>query len=145
MRQKRRVLVVWEDAAAAARIATVLATDGYQVRVETDSFAGLLLADAWSPDLIMLNWEQPLVMGAVFRAALRSGGELMPPIVALTAADHAAEVDATGAAVLVKPPSEGQVRQCAHELAARAAGGALHSGVAATPPRHSNRTAIATR
>jgi DNA-binding response OmpR family regulator len=101
--QRRRVLLVWNDRQAAAQTTDVLARAGFDVRIEQDSFAGMVAAETWSPDVIVLNWEQPLVMGAIFRAALAASLDAMPPVVALAEAEHVAEVDATVAAVLPKP------------------------------------------
>jgi DNA-binding response OmpR family regulator len=119
MTRRRRILLVWDDAAAAAQVAATLIAADYEVRVETDSFAGLLWAEMWSPGLILLNWEQPLVMGAVFRAALAAGTGMgtIPPVIALTTEQHAAEAGASGArAVLTKPTNGGQVVQWANRL-----------------------------
>lgn len=118
MAHRRRVLLVWDDNAAAAEVAATLTAAGYEVRVETDSFAGLLRAERWSPGLILLNWEQPLVMGAIFRAALAAGAGAAPPFIALATEQHAAEAGASGArAVFTKPKNNGEMVQWASHLA----------------------------
>jgi DNA-binding response OmpR family regulator len=110
MEQQRRVLVVWDDITAVDRVAADLSTAGYEVRTTTDSLDGLILAEKWSPSLIVLNWDQPLVMGAIFRAALATGTETIPPVIALTTDQHTAEAACGGvAAVLSKPPDKAQL------------------------------------
>src|SRR5688572_2667804 len=65
----RRVLVVDDDEAARALMATVLGDAGYAVRVAADGAEAIgLLRAGWRPDAVVLDAVMPGADAAVFRA-----------------------------------------------------------------------------
>ncbi len=84
-----RILVVEDESAIAESIAHTLAREGYEVRVAEDGEAGLHLAEAFRPDLVILDLMLPGMGGLDVCRAIRRRSTV--PIIMLTA--KAAEVD----------------------------------------------------
>lgn len=95
------VLVIDDDAAIREVVAAVLESEGYAVRAASDGRAGLSLAAAERPALVLLDVRMPGGMGGWDVAAeLRRLEPPIPPLVMMTAAgdaaDWAAEMRADG-------------------------------------------------
>jgi len=80
-----RVLVIEDEAAIRDAVATALADAGYQVRGQADGAGLRCLAEAFRPDLAILDITLPGPDGLALARGLRTGGDL--PILFLTARD----------------------------------------------------------
>lgn len=87
-----RILIVWDDAAKAAEVASALVEAGSEARHAVDSLTGLMLVETWQPSLIILNWSQPLIGGPVFLYALQTGLDVPPRVIVLADEDRAPPV-----------------------------------------------------
>lgn len=80
----RRVLIVEDDEAMSVALRDGFAYEGYNVSLATDGEAGLRLATAESPDLILLDVMLPRITGLDICKKLRGDGNTVP-IIMLTA------------------------------------------------------------
>ena len=101
-----RVLVVEDDEEIAQVLQRSLRMEGYEVRTSADGEAALQDADAFSPDLVILDLGLPKLDGIdVARTLRRDGGDV--PILMLTARDaveaRVEGLDAGADDYLVKP------------------------------------------
>ena len=100
-----RVLVVEDDEEIAQVLQRSLRMEGYEVRTSSDGEAALADADAFSPDLVVLDLGLPKIDGIDVARTLRAEGDV--PILMLTARDaveaRVAGLDAGADDYLVKP------------------------------------------
>ena len=100
-----RVLVVEDDEEIAQVLQRSLRMEGYEVRTSADGEAALTDADAFSPDLVILDLGLPKLDGIDVARTLRADGDV--PILMLTARDavdaRVAGLDAGADDYLVKP------------------------------------------
>lgn len=87
MDQKKRVLIVEDEKNIVDIIRFNLDREGYDVLEAYDGEAGLALARAEKPDLILLDVMMPKMMGFDVCKALRDGGDNVPVII-LTAREE---------------------------------------------------------
>jgi len=80
----RKVLIVEDDEAMSVALRDGFSYEGYDVAVATDGEAGLKLASADTPDLILLDVMLPKMTGLDVCRQLRDGGNNVP-IIMLTA------------------------------------------------------------
>ena len=80
-----RVLVVEDDPSARGLLVTILEDDGYQVRAVADGPAAVETAQAFHPDLALIDGGLPGMDGADVARRLRQGGDV--PIIFVTGAD----------------------------------------------------------
>jgi DNA-binding response OmpR family regulator len=100
-----RVLVVEDDEEIAQALQRSLRMEGYEVRIAGDGDAALTEADAFNPDLVVLDLGLPKVDGMDVARSLRDRGDV--PILILTARDavdaRVEGLDAGADDYLVKP------------------------------------------
>jgi DNA-binding response OmpR family regulator len=100
-----RVLVVEDDEEIAQVLQRSLRMEGYEVRTSADGEAALADADAFSPDLVILDLGLPKLDGIDVARTLREQGDV--PILMLTARDavdaRVTGLDAGADDYLVKP------------------------------------------
>jgi DNA-binding response OmpR family regulator len=100
-----RVLVVEDDEEIAQVLQRSLRMEGYEVRTSADGEAALADADAFSPDLVILDLGLPKLDGIDVARTLRAEGDV--PILMLTARDaveaRVAGLDEGADDYLVKP------------------------------------------
>jgi two-component system, OmpR family, response regulator MprA len=103
--ERRRILVVDDDARLAASLRRALAYEGYAVDVAADGPTALAAARDQPPDLVVLDVMLPGLDGVEVCRRLRAGSDL--PILMLTArdavSDRVAGLDAGADDYLVKP------------------------------------------
>ena len=80
----RKVLIVEDDEAMSVALRDGFSYEGYDVTVATDGEAGLRMASAATPDLILLDVMLPRMTGLDVCRQLRDGGNNVP-IIMLTA------------------------------------------------------------
>ncbi|TBR60088.1 DNA-binding response regulator [Westiellopsis prolifica IICB1] len=100
------ILLVEDEVKLARFVELELTTEGYQVSVAHDGMTGLTLARESSPDLAILDWMLPGLLGVEICRRLRSTGSSIP-IILLTAkdevSDRVAGLDAGADDYVVKP------------------------------------------
>src|SRR3954452_2395424 len=100
-----RVLVVEDDAEIAQALQRSLRMEGYEVRIAADGESALADADAFNPDLVVLDLGLPKVDGMDVARHMRERGDV--PILILTARDavdaRVEGLDAGADDYLVKP------------------------------------------
>jgi two-component system response regulator MprA len=105
MDERRRILVVDDDARIAAAVRRALIYEGYEVEVAGDGSAALAAARERLPDLVVLDVMLPGLDGLEVCRRLRADGDL--PILMLTTRDATADrvrgLDSGGDDYLVKP------------------------------------------
>lgn len=105
---RKRVLVIDDDARARALVAAFLEPVGYDVRAAGGGVAGLALADAEPPDIVLLDLQMPGMDGYEVCRILRQGPKTGTiPVVMLTASDDPhlnREAYAAGAQACVPKP-----------------------------------------
>ncbi|MEA2685630.1 MAG: two-component system, OmpR family, response regulator [Actinomycetota bacterium] len=84
------MLVVEDEASARDLLTTILEDDGYQVRAAPDGSAALEIAEAFKPDLALIDAGLPGLDGVEVARRLRLAADL--PIIFVTAADSAEDV-----------------------------------------------------
>jgi len=80
------VLVVDDDLGILRLLEAFLKDEGYQVKTASNGLEALKRVQEECPQLILLDLGMPIMDGASFVAALRSGGHHNIPIVLMTAA-----------------------------------------------------------
>lgn len=102
-----RVLVVEDDPSVRGLLDTLLTAEGYDVRTASDGTAGLLLATASRPALMLLDLMMPDLGGLRVLDELRASPELASvPVLVVTGKDEAVPAlrDQLGAdSVFLKP------------------------------------------
>ncbi|MGH2492001.1 MAG: response regulator transcription factor, partial [Candidatus Limnocylindria bacterium] len=105
MSERRRILVVDDDARLGASLRRALAYEGHTVDVATDGPGALVAARDRPPDLVVLDVMLPGIDGVEVCRRLRAGSDV--PILMLTArdaiSDRVAGLDAGADDYLVKP------------------------------------------
>ena len=86
-----KILLVEDDAAAAAVLSEVITAQHYTVDVATDGEMGLQFATSWEYDLILLDLLIPKLDGKNVCRQLRANG-FQKPILLLTASDSSTDV-----------------------------------------------------
>lgn len=117
--QKKRILVV-DDQVDITRLLklNLEQTNDYEVRTENDARLALTAAEAFHPDLILLDVVMPGMDGGELASRLEASPELKGvPIVFLTAAVKKDEVSARGGRIgglpfLAKPVNTAEVVKC---------------------------------
>ena len=103
------VLVVDDDEGVALTFSRMLRLHGYQVQTATNPETGLALAEAHTPDAILLDLRMPIVGGLEFLRRLRDLKTSQTTSVAIVTGDYfiedqiAAEIKQLGAEVCFKP------------------------------------------
>ena len=100
------ILLVEDEIKLAKLLELDLCDHGYDVNVVHDGLSGWQQAQDGSPDLIVLDWQLPLLTGPEICARLRAAGRTMPIIftTALDDPEHRATALQAGAnEYLVKP------------------------------------------
>src|SRR5688572_13099533 len=133
MSERRRILVVDDDARLGASLRRALAYEGYAVDVAADGSDALVEARDQPPDLVVLDVMLPGIDGVEVCRRLRAGSDV--PILMLTArdaiSDRVAGLDAGADDYLVKPFAYEELLARARALLRRRDGGArevLHCG-----------------
>ncbi len=81
----QRILLVEDEGDIRAALATLLADEGYEVLAAPDGFDGLASLDGIEPDIIILDWQMPVINGGRFIRALRDEWKLDIPVLVITA------------------------------------------------------------
>lgn len=101
-----KLLLIEDDANLARFLELELKSEGYEVKVVNDGFAGLIAAREDDPDLILLDWMLPGMTGIELCRRLRSTGAELP-VIMLTAKDEIQDrvqgLDAGADDYVVKP------------------------------------------
>jgi two-component system response regulator MprA len=123
--ERRRILVVDDDARLAASLRRALAYEGHAVDVATDGPGALVAARDRPPDLVVLDVMLPGIDGVEVCRRLRAGSDV--PILMLTArdavSDRVAGLDAGADDYLVKPFAYEELLARARALLRRRDGG----------------------
>lgn len=85
--ERKRVLIVDDDALVRASLASVLEYEGYEVYGAADGFAAVKTAVEHAPDLVLLDLNMPNMDGWTAFAKLEDARPLIPVIV-ITARPH---------------------------------------------------------
>lgn len=84
--RKRRILVVDDDISIRGFLAEALTDEGYDVRSASNGQEALVAAEAWRPDLILLDLMMPVMDGWTFRDEQRRiAGLADVPVIVLSA------------------------------------------------------------
>ena len=121
MVDRPRVLVVEDDDFIRALVAEALTDEGYETREASDGQQGLaVLEGTWRPDLILLDWNMPVMNGIEFIAALRRlAGGAEPKVVFCTTENdvaHIREAIEAGADEYVMKPFDHETLQMKLQL-----------------------------
>jgi CheY-like chemotaxis protein len=104
----RRILVIDDELSVRVLIEAVLGPAGYEIRSAAGGVAGLTLADAEPPDIVLLDVQMPGMDGYEVCRILREGPRTRSiPVVMLTASDDPAlnrKAYAAGAHACVPKP-----------------------------------------
>jgi len=123
MAARARILVVDDDPQARELVQRNLAREGFEVRAAADGSAGLELARAWKPDLILLDVMMPGRDGWAVLAELKADPALSSiPVIMSTMLENRELSFAMGAADYVRKPIdwsrlEGMLKRHAPEKA----------------------------
>jgi DNA-binding response OmpR family regulator len=102
----KRVLVVDDDYELAGLLALALYRAGYEVEVASSGIAALERVRRAPVDLVLVDWNMPIMGGAAFlREWRRNGYRDAPPVVVMSGASDALEIalQLGAAAVIAKP------------------------------------------
>jgi len=86
-----RVLVVDDNVDAAESLAMLLQSDGHTVSVVHDGIEAVHRADAWQPDIAVLDVGLPGMNGYEVASVLRQRGDACPELIAVTGYGQAAD------------------------------------------------------
>lgn len=104
-----RVLIIDDEADQRATLGLLLRTLGHEVAAAADGPSGLALASAFQPEVVLLDFQMPVMSGFETAAALRLAPASRPMrLVLMTGSARATSDDAMGAgfdAFLRKPAS----------------------------------------
>ena len=78
---KKRILVIEDDAHIADGVKLNLSIQGYQVKIAQDGIEGLELWQSWNPDLIILDIMLPMIDGFSILQTLRREDEKIPVLI----------------------------------------------------------------
>ncbi|MGW3334951.1 response regulator transcription factor [Streptomyces rubiginosohelvolus] len=102
----QRILIVDDEPAVREALRRSLAFEGYGTQVAVDGYDALAMADAYAPDLIVLDIQMPRMDGLTAARRIRATGSTTP-ILMLTARDTVGDrvtgLDAGADDYLVKP------------------------------------------
>ncbi|WP_329120534.1 response regulator transcription factor [Streptomyces sp. NBC_01465] len=105
-REPQRILIVDDEPAVREALQRSLAFEGYATEVAVDGLDALTKAEAYSPDLVILDIQMPRMDGMTAARRLRASGSTTP-ILMLTARDTVGDrvtgLDAGADDYLVKP------------------------------------------
>ena len=87
-----RVLVVDDNVDAAESLAMLLQSDGHTVSVAHNGVEAVQRADAWHPDIAVLDVGLPGMNGYEVANVLRSRGDTCPELIAVTGYGQAADM-----------------------------------------------------
>lgn len=107
MAERRRVLVVEDDAALRSLVTTILADEGYDVRPVQNGREALDMLQIWRAHAIVLDLMMPVMDGWAFRAAQRELPDDLSaiPIIVLSGAREAqSQAAKLGAAAAIQKP-----------------------------------------
>ena len=120
-----RLLIIDDDLGVTETFAGILRLEGHQVRTAMNAQDGLLEAEVFRPDGIILDLRMPLVNGLGFLYRLRERDERTPVTIvtgdATLSEEALTEIDELGADVLFKPIWTEDLQGLAERLLARAA------------------------
>ncbi|GGT55348.1 response regulator transcription factor [Streptomyces purpureus] len=106
MNEGDRILIVDDEPAVREALRRSLAFEGYGTEVAVDGLDALAKAEAYAPDLIVLDIQMPTMDGLTAARRIRAGGSHVP-ILMLTARDTVGDrvtgLDAGADDYLVKP------------------------------------------
>jgi CheY-like chemotaxis protein len=126
MAAPRRVLVVDDDQDVLTLVSEVLTDEGLSVRTARNGMDALAIAASWSPDLILLDIQMPIMDGWEFVRTYRQSPGPHAPIIVLTGgrggAAYAREAGAQGS--LPKPFSLSRLLAVVDEQTSRASSAA---------------------
>lgn len=125
MTRTGRLLIIDDDLGVTETFAGILRLEGHQVRTAMNAQDGLLEAEVFRPDGIILDLRMPLVNGLGFLYRLRERDERTPVTIvtgdATLSEEALTEIDELGADVLFKPIWTEDLQGLAERLLARAA------------------------
>ncbi|MFJ1594736.1 response regulator transcription factor [Kitasatospora albolonga] len=102
----QRILIVDDEPAVREALQRSLAFEGYGTQVAADGYDALAMAEAYAPDLIVLDIQMPRMDGLTAARRIRANGSTTP-ILMLTARDTVGDrvtgLDAGADDYLVKP------------------------------------------
>ena len=102
-----RVLVVEDDPDIAESVQIILQMRGYDVATAANGEEALAVFEAHKPSVILLDMLMPVMNGWQFATELAKRHPTHPPIIVMTAAEHArARALEVGSAGVVKKPFE---------------------------------------
>lgn len=88
LKNLKHIIIISDDIRLVEEMQAELSCEGHQVTVIHDGLRGLLAVKRFSPDLVIVDWEQPRLTGLAICDRLRSSkGET--PIILLTRGDDA--------------------------------------------------------
>ena len=103
--RRRRILAIDDDDALLDMLVLLLSQEHLDFRVACGGQAGLDLAMAWDPDLILLDLAMPDLDGAAFVERYRMATRFPAPIVLLTGAkDGLAQATELGVTMFLTKP-----------------------------------------
>ncbi len=116
---KKKILLVDDDAAEFGRILPLLLSE-YEVRFELDIRSGILTADAFEPDLFLLDMMLPDGTGLELATSLRADPRFIhTPIIFVTGVvrlgDEAEQATIANAPAFGKPVDLEALRKCVEE------------------------------
>lgn len=95
MNDKKKILIVEDDAALSALLAGVLRKEGITVIIAEDGVVGLKSAIDELPDLLVIDIELPIFSGITMLRSLREKGIIIPAIILTNSAQSEDVADAT--------------------------------------------------
>jgi signal transduction histidine kinase/CheY-like chemotaxis protein len=108
--QRRRILVVDDNADGCALMESLLKPLGFEVAAVGDGVQALAMVDVWQPDLVFMDWRMPVLDGISATRQIRASQDSpQPGIVMLTASAFAEEREealAAGADEFMRKPVE---------------------------------------
>jgi DNA-binding NtrC family response regulator len=123
MTRTGRLLIVDDDEGVTETFAGILRLEGHQVRTAMNAHEGLLEAESFRPDGIILDLRMPLVNGLGFLYRLRERDERTPVTIvtgdATLSEEALTEIDELGADVLFKPIWTEDLQDLAERLLSR--------------------------
>ena len=129
----KRILVVDDEAVVAEVVEQYLRRDGFDVRTAGTGLSGLMLAEEWAPDLVVLDVMLPELDGLEVCKRLRRDSAV--PIIMLTArgeeSDRIVGLELGADDYVVKPFSPGELAARVKSVLRRTSGVQARQGTAA--------------